>query len=110
MPKHTNVARPEPVPVNVVCSLCGEAWTLHREDNGEVTTLECIRLLKAKAYRPTYVPQPYPVYPTICRGWWQTSPTITISGANTQTSPYTQAINCVSEQRTPTVALASAST
>ena len=45
----TKIATPEPVPVNVVCSLCGESWHLHNEVDGEVTTLECIRLLRARA-------------------------------------------------------------
>lgn len=58
--------KPEPIPVNVVCSLCGEAWASHQATDGEVTTLECIRLLKAARNRvgPVVIPRPYPVYPS----------------------------------------------
>lgn len=54
MPKRP---KPEPVVVNTVCSLCGEPWGQHREEDGEVSTLECIRLLKAKlVFRPWWTP------------------------------------------------------
>ena len=96
--KKDRTAKPEPVPVNVVCSLCGEAWASHRATDGEVTTLECIRLLRAKASRPTYVPyRPVPVYPYTQPGWWQTYPLVTYSQTTTTggqidnhgTTPYT---------------------
>lgn len=64
MKKHQHPV-PEPVSINVVCSLCGEPWNQHQEVDGEVTTLECIRLLKAKP--PVYVPQ--------YQWWYQTWPT-----------------------------------
>lgn len=88
MPKRPAAAKPEPVPVNVVCSLCGESWVLHQQDdNGEVTTLECIRLLKARATQiPCIVPQPYPVYPQRMWPYW----TIT-SGTNLDN------INCATQ-------------
>jgi hypothetical protein len=104
MAKRTTDARPAPVPVNVVCSLCGEAWGLHREENGEVSTLECIRLLKAKSQRPTYIPQPYPAFPRYpAYPYWQGGQII----SQTTTGSYTingTGTNC----NTPTVALASA--
>ena len=102
----TTTTKPEPVPVNVVCSLCGEAWASHREENGEVSTLECIRLLKAKVptpvvvwrdrWYPTY-PQPtyptYPTYPTWIGGTGTISPNTTthytINSANEQTTATT---------------------
>ncbi len=37
--------RPEPVVVSTVCSLCGELWEPHGPNP---TTLDCIRVLKAK--------------------------------------------------------------
>lgn len=113
MPKRS-APTPEPVPVNVVCSLCGEAWSLHAEIDGEVSTLECIRLLKAKARanlppRPMYPTYPNPVFPHYGQPYWvtYTSGTISVSsGVVTGTSGAT-AINCT--VRTPTIALASAS-
>lgn len=109
MPKRSSVVRPEPVPVNVVCSLCGEAWVLHQETDGEVSTLECIRLLKAKANRigPAYLPYPVyprPIYPTL--PYWQIN-TCQTTGGNIGRQAYTTTYNAC-EQRTPTVALASA--
>lgn len=111
MPKRAASPTPEPVPVNVVCALCGEAWHLHAENDGEVSTLECIRLLKLKAQRPTYVPQPYPVYPI--RPWYQpywSISTGTTTGGQPHQNDYKVTINTANEQRTPTVALASATT
>lgn len=111
MPKRTAAAKPEPVPVNVVCSLCGEPWSLHCADaNGEVTTLECIKLLKAAKNRigPTYIPQPYPVYPRY-PGWWQTTPipqvtwTTTTTGGN-EANDYRCTINAAN---TPKILAAS---
>lgn len=46
---------PQPIPTFVVCSLCGEPWASHEEVDGEVSTLECIRLLKAKRYSATII-------------------------------------------------------
>jgi hypothetical protein len=41
--------KPEPVAKNVVCSLCDEPWSDHKPDSkGNVSTLECIRLLKRR--------------------------------------------------------------
>lgn len=118
MPKR-HAPTPEPVPVNVVCSLCGEAWSLHAEIDGEVSTLECIRLLKAKAIR--YVPQPYPVYPYVQPyrwpngvGWTYTTTTPVINntaGAVCSSALMPAMVNTANatEQRTPTIALASSS-
>lgn len=57
--------KPEPIVVTTICSLCGELWDAHGE---APSTLDCIRLLRAKAdahqtviYR--WYPQNYPVYP-----------------------------------------------
>ena len=67
---------PAPVVVSTICSVCGEDWQQHNaDDNGEVSTLECVRLLKAKlAYRPNITynyqwwHQPYRQQPI----WWST--------------------------------------
>lgn len=86
--KKTRQSVPQPVPASVVCSLCGESWALHAaDDNGEVTTLECIRLLKAKACRPTYVPQPHPVYPARPWYWYTGIQAPCTSGGNINSSP-----------------------
>ena len=45
--------KPQPVVVSTVCSLCGEDWAEHGD---EPTTLDCIRLLKA---RPIGTPYTY---------------------------------------------------
>jgi hypothetical protein len=50
MPKSSE-PMPEPVIVKTICSLCDEPWELHGD---KPTTLDCIRLLKA---RPTTVIQ-----------------------------------------------------
>lgn len=113
MAARKKVQKPAPVIVQTICSICGEDWAQHREADGEVSTLECVRLLKAKiAFTPTVVIQrPYvtPIYypPT---PWWQTTPQWTITcGSNAQgnmasSSQYVQNTN----DCTPTVALASA--
>lgn len=68
--KNTSLPIPEPVPTNVVCSACGEQWSLHGENP---TLLDCIRVLKM--YRQ---PRPVPYYP------WYTNPIITYTtGINT---------------------------
>jgi hypothetical protein len=70
--------KPAPVPTLVVCSICGEDWSAHQEVDGEVSTLECVRLLKAKvAARPAIWRQTYP--------YWYT-PTITYVGNVSQCS------------------------
>ena len=52
-------AKPEPVAVTTICSVCGLPWLNHGKDP---TTEDCIRLLKDElASRPITVPQPYPV-------------------------------------------------
>jgi hypothetical protein len=68
--KKTAKAKPEAVPVNTICSVCGLPWHDHGEDP---TTDDCIRLLKAElARRPLTVPVPHPypvpVYPK--RPWY----------------------------------------
>lgn len=50
----TSAPQPQPVPQFIVCSLCGEPWAGHGDDP---TTLDCIRLLKAKV-RPSWQWQP----------------------------------------------------
>lgn len=47
---------PQPVAKRVECSLCGLDWDKHVKDGaGDVSPLECVRLLKAElATRPTY--------------------------------------------------------
>ena len=89
--------RPEPIPMNVVCSLCGEPWVLHASVDGEVSTLECIRLLKAKSPTIRWYPQPYPVYPAPplpFRPTW-----ISAAGSTTTPNGTTTVINTC-EQRT----------
>lgn len=107
MKKSTN-ARPEPVPVNVVCSLCGEAWALHCEVDGEITTLECIRLLKAARGRiaSPWV-QPYPVYPqpyTPYRVWWQSTTSVSSGNINSGGGQTSNAVQV--QTRTPKVVAA----
>lgn len=96
--------KPTPVPTNIICSICDEPWGLHQEVNGEVSTLECIRLLKAKRWTPTITVNPrpwvYPVYPT-----WPYTTTITCGvGQNVSTS----AAHTVTNSATPAIAMASA--
>lgn len=56
--------KPAPVVTQTICSICGEDWAQHQEVDGEVSTLECVRLLKAQlATRPTITIMP----PTIVR-------------------------------------------
>lgn len=95
--------RPEPVPTNVVCSLCGEAWSLHREDErGDVTTLECIRILKAK--KPQYVWRPQPVFPAYpAQPWYSSFPTITTSGTSSRLTTTNTKNAGTAVQMTPTV-------
>lgn len=50
--------KPEPVAVNIVCSLCELPWSQHGDDP---TTLDCIRLLKQ---RNLYTPFPRPYWYT----------------------------------------------
>lgn len=99
---------PQPVPTNVICSICGEPWHEHKEDaKGEVSTLECVRLLKARvAASPTII------YRDRWSGpYWSTVTTpyinVSSSGSISHASGISGAtINCVNA--TPTVALASA--
>lgn len=104
--------KPEPVSLNIVCSICDEPWHLHKEINGEVSTLECVRLLKAKRYTPTItvLPRPYvqpyvPYYPT-----YPVYGTITVSSSTGQGGNTTSAYSTLTTTNTatPTVALASA--
>lgn len=37
--------KPKPMPITIVCTLCGEPWELHPEDP---TALDCIAILRAK--------------------------------------------------------------
>jgi hypothetical protein len=107
MPKKS--ATPKPVPTSVVCSLCGEPWAYHQADKGgEVSTLECIRLLKAKVvYHPVpYVqPVPYPVQP-----WqpWRTYPYWGLGNINTITCSDTTGTQTVNTATSPKVLMASA--
>lgn len=39
--------KPKPIPVSLVCSLCGESWDLHPDDP---TALDCIAILRAKPH------------------------------------------------------------
>lgn len=50
--------KPEPVVVQQVCSLCGEDWNGHIADDKEPTVLDCIRVLKERAAKPSswYLP------------------------------------------------------
>lgn len=73
MGKAKSAPTPEPVVVNTVCSLCGEGWGLHQAVDGEVTTLECIRLLRARVpnitiSNPVVLPYRYPTY----QPYWST--------------------------------------
>jgi hypothetical protein len=97
------IEKPKPVVVTTICSICGENWAQHQEVDGEVSTLECVRLLKAKiASRPVTITYPTYVYPT----WWQTTPTVWHSSGNiNSTTVKTDFATC---QNTPTVAVASA--
>lgn len=101
MPKKT--PKPAPVPQFIVCSLCGEPWTNHKQDeNGEVTTLECIRLLKAQRYTTTITIQPQPwVYPQprpyqpFYPVWYGTQTTgITTTNAVSYTPKVVNAVAC----------------
>lgn len=63
MATRKRVKKPAPVVIATICSVCGEDWGQHEAIDGEVSTLECVRLLKAKiartpVYAPTYI-QPY---------------------------------------------------
>lgn len=69
--------KPEPISINIVCSLCGEGWSGHGADP---TTLDCIRLLKAKVRTQPYV---YPVHPN---GWWQSGGTTYTINASSNTT------------------------
>lgn len=39
--------KPKPIPVEMICDLCGGSWKAHGENP---TTDDCIRLLKARAF------------------------------------------------------------
>lgn len=55
MPKKKQ-PKPEPRALSIVCSLCGQSWEAHKaDDSGDVSTLECIRLLKARPIQSTYI-------------------------------------------------------
>jgi|ERR1700677_49429 len=61
-------AKPEPVPVTTICSVCGLSWHDHGKDP---TTDDCIRLLKAElAKKPVTVPEPYPYPVRPVRPWY----------------------------------------
>lgn len=102
--------KPEPVSTDIICSICDEPWGLHQEVNGEVSTLECIRLLKAKRQTPTIVyRQPAWYYQTPT---WPYTTTITCQSAGSSglQSAHTVGINTLTTTNTatPTVAMASA--
>jgi hypothetical protein len=104
--------KPEPISLNIVCSICDEPWHLHKEVNGEVSTLECIRLLKAKryTYSPTIVQQPYgvPIQPVI-RPWYNPPYWQTITVSSTDSNQAASSLTTTNySTMTPTVALASA--
>jgi hypothetical protein len=64
-------AKPEPVPVTTICSVCGLSWHDHGKDP---TTDDCIRLLKAelaKKLQTVPVPYPYPVRPWYWEEWYR---------------------------------------
>jgi hypothetical protein len=116
MGKKASTPSPKPIPINVVCDLCNEPWHLHQADEtGDVTTLECIRLLKLKAV-PQYrgpvvidrpVPYPYPVYPNI--PWphrWYGSGTYCISSGNTNQAQYDGAHTINAASTSPKVLMA----
>ncbi len=95
-------AKPEPVSLNIVCSICDESWHLHKEINGEVSTLECVRLLKLKRYTPTITIQPrpyvapwYPILPQIYPTWHSTTVTNIVgvaSGPGYEITNYTPTV------------------
>lgn len=59
--------KPQPVTVDVRCSLCDLEWAKHGD---EPTTADCIRLLRAELrVRPTTIPWPVP-YVAPYRVWW----------------------------------------
>lgn len=62
----TKQDKPQPVIVNTICSLCGEPWEQHGD---KPTTLDCIRLLKAKVPVAPIVIQPYPLPNTVPVGY-----------------------------------------
>lgn len=65
MPKN---AKPAPVAVTTVCSLCGLDWQQHGAD---ATTEDCIRLLKLElARRPTVINVPYVYGPYVYGPYW----------------------------------------
>lgn len=112
--KKTPKPKPEPVSLNIVCSICDEPWHLHVAVNGEVSTLECVRLLKAKRWTPTITiqPRPYvqpfwPYQPPFYSTWYSTT---TSSLGNQCQSAQTVAINSITATNyaTPTIAMASA--
>lgn len=81
-------AKPEAVPVNTICSVCGLPWSDHGRDPN---TDDCIRLLKAELakrvqYVPVQVPVPYvprPTRPWYWEDWYSRPhypPTITCGG------------------------------
>lgn len=86
----TKHAKPTPVVVTEVCSMCGLDWQRHGD---KPTTEDCIRLLKAElASRPVAVPftvRPWWDYPQVT---W-TSPTTTVYSTKTHT-PALPEITC----------------
>jgi hypothetical protein len=78
------MAKPKPVIVERVCSLCGEDWDAHGDNP---TAEDCVKLLKAKlALQPVMVrervyPHTVPIYPS--PNWWQSTPTITCTSGTT---------------------------
>ena len=84
---------PQPVVVTTVCSLCGEGWELHGDNP---TTLDCIRLLKARIPTVT-ITRPYvvPAYP-YTPWWYQSGTTYTVDCGTTTSASSVQAINATS--------------
>lgn len=50
------IPTPEPVPKDLICSICDQPWSLHPDD---ATVLDCVKLLKAK------IPITLPTYPYV---------------------------------------------
>lgn len=99
MPKQ---ARPAPVVVTTVCSMCGLDWQRHGSDP---TTEDCIRLLKMElAHRPVTITLPVPyaqpvVYPTPVRPWptgptWTSNPPAITCDTATASIPRLSSTTC----------------
>lgn len=71
-------SNPQPIVTSTVCSVCGLNWANHMPDaSGEVSTLECVRLLKAEIARPRPVYRQHWTYPYDQYTWTCSSGTST---------------------------------